>query len=303
MPQQTGREGSVLRPIQPPNPLVMTITPRNQLSNFGQSAAFTSLRIIALALTFFTCAHARGETSLFEEVSSWWPNVPVVGPSAEKYWEERKQNYAKKGKVSGEVKMRLDQAKLLRTLPDKEQQALLALQQHQSFPWIRIEDDKKGNPTVTSIDLSGRGNLLGFPELQARFATKVSNETIPLLVDLPNLVAVFAFDTLIDDAGVEQMAQLPKLRVVWLPPLATDEGLRSLAKAKEIEWLCWAGCNDINGLGLDAWKGHAKLRTIHSWHIDEINRVAELAKELPALVEFKYGDRNLARGSTSTIPK
>ena len=146
--------------------------------------------------------------------------------------EEKKQKLVEKRKVSAEIQNYLDFAKAFKTLPEKEQKVLIALGKYQSFPWIKIGKDKRGQPTVISIDLSGRSHWISGPELQARFALPISNETISIIKDLPNLTALFAFDTEIDDSGVAQMALLPKLQAVWLPPLATDEGFEVLGKSQ-----------------------------------------------------------------------
>lgn len=236
---------------------------------------------------------ASAEAGPREDVTAWWPDTEVVTAKMEQHWAKiAADQKSRLGAVSPSVSRHLEHAQVMHKLPKTEQEVLLALTNQGSFPWIRHRKLADGTSTVISIDLSGRSQRIDGPELQSKLAVKVGNEAVSKLDGLANLGAVFAFDTLVDDAGLASLVRIGHLRVLWVPPQTTDVGLNALAVSKELEWLCLIGC-EAKCTSLAAWRAQGRLKTLYLTNLTEAQTVLQQAKLLPSLQKLIYRGSDL----------
>ena len=164
----------------------------------------------------------------------------------------------------------------------------------------RVVEDRRGN--VISLDMAaGRSwaddsqmdQILVFPKLAVLVleGPGITDQLAPRLAEQQNLTSLTLKNTLVDDDGIAQLADLKQLRIVELrvAPVITDRAMESLVKLPQLRAVRLVGGN-ITDRGVTTLLRAAKLRELDVRNCRGVTNagIAEIAKK-PTLRVLKLG--------------
>jgi Leucine-rich repeat (LRR) protein len=174
----------------------------------------------------------------------------------------------------------------------------------------RLKEDRQGN--VISIDMAaGRAwaddnqmeQILVFPKLATLVleGPGITNQLTARIAEQRNLVSLTLKNTLVDDEGIAQLADLKSLRIIELPvaPLVSDRSMEVLVKLPQLRAVRLVGGN-VTDRGVATLLRAPQLRELDVRNCRNVTNAAiEQIAQKPTLRVLKIGgpaidDRSLA---------